>query len=400
MKNRLIFLFVVMIIMSNTFVFADNIVNQDEELISYIEHAEVLLVTEFPLPEEDSYGEMIQEVKLKLTSGQYKDQVFDVDNVLSGHPGFDIPVQDGDKVIVQVDAYTEGDLDVFITDFNREGYLRGLVFLFVAVLLLVGKLKGLKTVMTIGITLFMVWKVILPSILAGLNPIPVIIISCIVITVVTILLVSGFKKKSIAAIIGTISGVLIAGGIAYVIGKSVRMTGMSTEEATMLLYIPQGISFDFKSLLFSGILLGALGAVMDVAMSIASSIEEVHKANGSLSRGALFSAGMEVGKDVMGTMSNTLILAYTGSSIPLLLLFMAYDTPMIRMMNLDIISTEIVRSLAGSVGLILTIPFTAVITVLLLKPESIENVNRSNEKVNINKNINKERIIDENNTSA
>ncbi len=152
------------------------------------------------------------------------------------------------------------------------------------------------------------------------------------------------------------------------------MTGMSTEEASMLLYIPQGIQFDFKALLFSGILLGALGAVMDVAMSIASSIEEVYKANKELSRGELFSAGMEVGKDVMGTMSNTLILAYTGSSIPLLLLFMAYDTPLVRMLNLDIIATEIVRSLAGSIGLILTIPLTAVVTVLLLKPEPIANV--------------------------
>lgn len=152
------------------------------------------------------------------------------------------------------------------------------------------------------------------------------------------------------------------------------MTGMSSEEATMLLYIPQGIAFDFKALLFSGILLGgALGAVMDVAMSIASSIEEVYKANKELSRGQLFSAGMEVGKDVMGTMSNTLILAYTGSSIPLLLLFMAYDTPTVRMLNLDIIATEIVRSLAGSIGLILTIPLTAVVTVLLLKPEPIPN---------------------------
>lgn len=371
MKKRVSILIIMLMVILSSFAFADNIMSQDDELTSFVEHGRVLDVKDFPLSEDDSYGEMIQEVQVEILSGKYKGEVHTTDNVLSGHPGYDIPVKIGDKVIIQVDEYTQGDVDVFVTDYNRETYLKWLVVGFIAVLLLVGKLKGLKTVVTIGITVLMVWKLIIPGILSGLSPVPLTVLSCIVITVVTILLVSGFRKKSIAAIIGTISGVLIAGGIAYIIGQHVKMTGMSTEESSMLLYIPQGIQFDFKALLFSGILLGALGAVMDVAMSIASSIEEVYKANNDLSRGALFSAGMEVGKDVMGTMSNTLILAYTGSSIPLLLVFMAYDTPMVRMLNLDIIATEIVRSLAGSIGLILTIPLTAVVTVLLLKPEPI-----------------------------
>ncbi len=152
----------------------------------------------------------------------------------------------------------------------------------------------------------------------------------IAITIVTIFVIGGINSKSIAAIIGTSSGVLIAGIIAYIVGSQVRLTGLSAEEATMLMYIPQGIDFDFRSLLFSGIILGALGAIMDVGMSISSSIEEIHNANQSLTTKELFNAGMNVGKDIMGTMTNTLILAYTGSSIPLLLLFMAYETSMIK----------------------------------------------------------------------
>ncbi len=233
--------------------------SQDDELTSFVEHGRVIDVTEFPLSEDDSYGEMIQEVQVQIVSGKYEGEIHETDNVLSGHPGYDIPVKIGDKVIIQVDEYSDGDVDVFVTDYNREGYLKWLVIGFIAVLVLVGKLKGLKTVVTIGITLVMVWKFIIPGILNGLSPVPITVMSCIVITVVTILLVSGFRKKSIAAIIGTISGVLIAGGIAYLIGQHVKMTGMSTEEASMLLYIPQGIQFDFKALLFSGILLGALG---------------------------------------------------------------------------------------------------------------------------------------------
>lgn len=369
-KKILVILTMIFMVLTSA-AFADNILSQDSELTSYVEHGRVIDVKDFPLSEDDTYGDLIQEVQVEVTSGTYKGLTYTTDNVISGNPGYDIPVKIGDEIIIQLDEYSDGTVDVYVTDYHREGYLFKLVLGFIAVLILVGKMKGLKTVITIGVTMFMVWKIILPGILAGLSPVPLTVFSCAVITVVTILLVSGFKKKSIAAITGTICGVLIAGGIAYVIGQNVKMTGMSSEEATMLLYIPQGITFDFKALLFSGILLGALGAVMDVAMSIASSIEEVYKANSEQSRGQLFSAGMEVGKDVMGTMSNTLILAYTGSSIPLLLLFMAYDTPTVKMFNLDIIATEIVRSLAGSIGLILTIPLTAVITVLLLKPEPI-----------------------------
>ncbi len=371
MKKIAALFLIIMMFLISTVTFAENILMQDHELTSYIEHAKVLDVTEFELAEDDTYGEVIQEVQLLITSGSHKGETFQTDNVLSGHPAFDIPVEAGESVIIQLDEFSDGTVDVYVTDYNRESYLKWLVLAFIGILVLVGKGKGVKTVITIGITVLMIMKVILPAILNGMNPVPVTIASCILITIITILLVSGVKKKSIAAILGTISGVLIAGGIAYIIGTRVKMTGMSSEEATMLLYIPQGIAFDFKALLFSGILLGALGAVMDVAMSIASSIEEVYKANRDLTRGQLFSAGMEVGKDVMGTMSNTLILAYTGSSIPLLLLFMAYDTPAVRMFNLDIIATEIVRSLAGSIGLILTIPFTAVVTVLMLKPEPV-----------------------------
>ena len=109
---------------------------------------------------------------------------------------------------------------------------------------------------------------------------------------------------------------------------------------------------------------------MDIAMSIASSIQEIHNVNNKLKRITLFNAGMSIGRDIMGTMSNTLILAYTGSSIPLLLILLAYDTDFASLTNMDIIATEIVRSLAGSIGLILTIPITAMTAVLLLKKEN------------------------------
>ena len=212
--------------------------------------------------------------------------------------------------------------------------------------------------------------------LKGVNPIPISVAIAVAVTIITMFLVGGVNSKSISAIIGTSVGVIIAGLISYFIGTKANLTGLSAQEATMLMYIPQDVLFNFKNLLFAGIILGALGAAMDVGISVASSIEEINIANPALNRKQLFNAGMNVGKDVMGTMTNTLILAYTGSSIPLLLLFMAYETSIIKILNLDIIATEIVRSLSGSIGLVLTIPITAFVASYLTKSSSKREVDK------------------------
>ncbi len=367
MRQKITFLLIVVVMVVTGISFAVETIDQD--VTSSFARATVLDVKNIKPTGENVQYDIMQLVKLQVTSGVLKGQEINTENIISGSYVFDIPVKVGDQVIVQVDQFNTGETEVFITDFQRDGYLGILVALFVLCLLVIGRLKGLKTVITIGLTVLLIIKFMLPAVLEGRDPVPVTVISAILITVTTILFVSGFKKKSFAAIFGSISGVLIAALLAFFVGSQIRLTGMSSEEAIMLMNIPQGIQFNFRSLLFSGILLGALGAVMDVAMSIASSIEEVHKANPKLGAMELFRSGMEVGKDVMGTMSNTLILAYTGSSIPLILLFMAYETPMIRLLNMDLIATEVIRSLAGSVGLILTIPLTAMMTVLFISNE-------------------------------
>jgi len=286
-------------------------------------------------------------------------------------------VKTDDRVILMIEEY-EGTSQIYISDYSRNGMLKIMVAVFLGLLVLIGGRKGFKSVVTISLTIFLIFKVMLPGILKGWNPLLIAILMAIVITVLTIIIISGFCKKSYAAIIGTVSGVVIAGIIAVVVGKMIKLTGMSADEASMLLYIPQQIQFNFKNLLFAGILLGALGAVMDIAMSIASAIQEIHQVNRNLKRITLFNAGMAIGKDVMGTMSNTLILAYTGSSIPLLLILLAYDTPFASLTNMDIVATEIVRSLAGSIGLIMTIPITAFTATILLKGKKRKNKRTKN----------------------
>jgi uncharacterized membrane protein len=158
---------------------------------------------------------------------------------------------------------------------------------------------------------------------------------------------------------------MVAGLLALVVGSAVRLTGFSSEEAQMLLYM-EGGPIDVRGLLFAGIIIGSLGAVMDVCVSIAAASLEVHCANPRLCFKDLVGSAMNVGRDIMGTMANTLILAYVGTAMPLLLLFMGYRMPWTTIANSDLVATEVVRALAGSIGLVTAIPLTALASGLFL----------------------------------
>lgn len=340
----------------------------EKEANLYTETAVILEATEIEIIEtEYEMKEKFQSIKLKITSGEHEDEIFEVGHNIPDNVAYAVPVKKGDQVVIMVEELEDGTVEVAVTDYMRQNYIIYLYVLFIILIVAIGRTKGLKAVITLTLTMFSVVKILLPMILEGANPIPITICISVGITVITVFIIGGLNSKSIAAIIGTSGGVLIAGLIAYYIGNEVRLTGLSSEEANMLIYVFENAELDFKSLLFAGIIMGALGAVMDVGMSISSAMEEIHNANNELTREELFSAGMNVGKDIMGTMSNTLILAYTGSSIPLLLLFMAYETSIIKILNLDIIATEVIRSLAGSIGLVLTIPLTAFVASILMK---------------------------------
>lgn len=377
----IILLIIMMISIGNTFVFADEMmVGGDIENNSVIEKAKILDVEVLDdVALEDIFFEESFLVTLEILTGTYKGQQFQSIHNLTGNLGYDIYVNPGDKVLVTIEESEEGTVEVFISEYLRDTYVYWVFILFIALLILLGGIKGIKTIITLALTILLVIKGLLPGLLAGYSPILLTILISIIITLVTIIVVGGWNTKSFAAIIGVLGGVFVAGIIAYIIGSKVRLTGMSSDEAMMLMYIPQGIRFDYRGLLFAGIIMGALGAVMDVGMSIASSMEEISNVNPNISTKELIISGLNVGRDIMGTMANTLILAYTGSAIPLLLLFTAYQDSFIKIINLDIIATEIIRAFSGSIGLILSIPLTAV-TAGLLKSKL---GNRKNNKIDL-----------------
>lgn len=345
----------------------------ETEFENFTERGTVLEASEIRDSEYEYFR--VQDVLIRIDSGSHKGEEIMVKNELSDHQYYDIIVSKGQRVLLMIEEYPNGDYNVYIADYYRTNQLIYLVLAFMLFVIAIGGIKGVKSLISLGVTISAILFVMLPLMLRGVNPILVSVVTAVLVTVITIILVSGINHKSFAAITGTSIGVIIAGVIAFYIGNKAYLSGLSAEEATMLMYIPQGVEFNFRHLLFSGIIMGALGAAMDVGISIASSIDEINKANPKLSRARLFRSGMNVGKDVMGTMVNTLILAYTGSSIPMLLLFMAYETELSKVFNLDVVATEVVRSMAGSIGLILTIPITAFIASYLIK-EKKKDINK------------------------
>lgn len=333
----------------------------DEE----VQRARVIEIEEpaGPAGEDEFYAESLA-VRLEVLSGENRGEEIDAVHSLTGNPAFDLDIQPGDRVLI-TSLDIGGVTEVFILEYERDRIIYIVLGVFVLLLLLLGGLKGLKTILTLGLTLLLLLGVLIPGLLAGYSPILLTIGISIIITVFTLLIVGGLNSKSYSAIIGVLGGVFIAGMIAYVVGNMINLTGLSSQEAAMLQFIPQDVEFDFGGLLFAGIIMGALGAVMDVGISIASAMEEIRQVNPSISTKNLILSGLNVGKDIMGTMANTLILAYVGSLIPVLLLFAAYQEPYLSIINMDIIATEVIRALSGSIGLILTIPLTAVTSGLL-----------------------------------
>jgi uncharacterized membrane protein len=330
-------------------------------------HAQVVKIVSEDIDEENFMR--YQKIEVQLLEDSYNSKRVIIDHTINDATIFKKIVKQGDQVIVWVEWNESGELTKgYIYDFCRDQYLIYLVGAFFLLLLMIGGSKGLKAIITLILTVFSIVKIFIPLILQGYNPVLVSIEVCIGIIIVSLVIIGGFNRKTLSAIIGTSGGVAIAGAIALVIGNKAHLTGLETDEVEMLAYGLKGaLHFDFRGLLFGGIIMGALGAVMDVSMSIASSMYEIEQANPRIKSGELIRAGMNVGRDIMGTMSNTLILAYVGSGINLILVFWVYDLSWIGFVNGDKVASEIIRALAGSIGLIFTIPITAITVGVLRK---------------------------------
>lgn len=304
-----------------------------------------------------------QIINVKLRSGEYAGQIVQATNIDSYLYGADCKM--GTKVIVQISVFN-GVVSANVYNYDRTNELMIIVALFLMTLVCIGKKKGLTSALGLIFTFICIVYLYLPLMYIGVSPFISATIVAILTTLVTMYLIGGFSKKTLCAIIGTTGGVIVAGMFASVFGIFTHINGYNVTDIETLIYIGQSSKVDISGLLFSGILIASLGAVMDVAMSISTTIEELVYHNPQITRKQLFKSGIKIGGDMMGTMSNTLILAFTGGSLSTLLIFYAYHIPFLQMFNSYDIGIEMIQGIAGSLGVILTVPFVSIVAAFLM----------------------------------
>ena len=363
--------FVIVVVSDSIFQggYLPNRLNRD---IQYYE-ATVLEVIDEELGPDNYTGEFtvgLQNIRVQITEGPYSGEQHVFKNYVSRL--YNTVVKKGTDIIVG--AYLE---DGEIMDLTTNTYKRSPVIVILAIIFFVlvawiGKLKGVKSIVSLLFTGTCVIFLMLPLMLNGMNPVLAATIIVFLSTFVTLGLVSGINKKTLAAIIGTLSGVLIATLIAYLFGNWSHLSGGTMQDTEALLYVSETSKLQIKGLMLAAILIASLGAVMDVAMSISSSLFELISVNEQLTFKELVRSGMNVGTDMIGTMTNTLILALAGGSLTTMILIFTASISEKQLVNLDVLGTELIQGLSGSIGIVITVPITVVVTAYLCKMKKVD----------------------------
>jgi len=263
----------------------------------------------------------------------------------------------GDLVILQNDPAFQGLYS--ITDKVRTGALIKLFIVFVATILIVSGVSGVRSLLGLVFSFTIIFKFVLPQILLGGNPVTVALMASVLILSVSYYLTHGINHKSTIAILGTLGALAVTGILASVFASSVSLSGFGSEEASFLLdKLPVA---SFYSLLLAGIIIGSLGVLDDITISQASIVQELSHANHKLGFGDLYIRAMRIGHDHISSLVNTLVLVYAGSALPLLLLFVTSESSFVQLLNYEALAEEIVRTLVGSIGLVSAVPLTTLI---------------------------------------
>ena len=349
------------------FVFAQNNLEDNNDEIFKAEVIEIL--QEKQITSEDGLKLIQQNILLKGLKNKWQNKEI----IFQGINDYQVMKNNiykvGDKVLVAFSPGTEGEENYYITDFVRYKYLYWLAFIFVLLVALIGRWKGVRALVGIFASFFVIMKLIVPKILVGANPLLISIFASILILLFIIYLTEGFNKKSHLAILSVIISLIIVGVLSIIFTNFTKLTGFAQEEAMFLIGFGKG-AINFKGLLLAGIIIGALGILDDAIVSQLASVEQIKKINPSLSKKEVYKKAMKIGVSHMSSMINTLFLVYAGASLPLLLLFTINEPPFLtfnQILNNEMIAVEIVRTLAGSIGLILSIPIATFLGSWFLK---------------------------------
>jgi uncharacterized membrane protein len=317
-----------------------------------------------------------QSVEVLIKNGKYKGSKVSGVNYLIGKMELDTVYDEGNTALV-TPYVVDGNINsVTLVGIYRLNYELILLVIFALSLLLYAGWIGAKALVSFLFSGVMIWKILLPSFLSGYNPIIISVIVIIVLTAVIMFLIAGFTKKAVSALLGSVCGILVACILSIIFTDLFQISGAVKPFTETLLY--SGYSnLNITHIFIAGIFMAASGAIMDIAMDVSSTIVEVAYHNPGVSKKKLILSGLRVGQSVIGTMTTTLLLAYSSSYMGLLMVFMAQGTPGMQILNLNYVASEILNTLIGSISLVLTAPLTAVVAGILYGGEEVleENVN-------------------------
>ena len=314
-----------------------------------------------------------QVVTVKMTTGVRKGEVIQ----MTSASGFLVGTACTPGLHVIVVQSVSGDSTVSsVYSRDRGGVILLFGLLYLVALIAVGGRQGLKASAGLIITFFIIIFIWIPLIYLRVSPIRSAVVICALTTILTFWCIGGISRKTITATLGTVSGVVIAGIFAEIFSLATGISGWNVSNIETLLTIWESNRIKVGGLLFAGILISALGAEMDVAMSISSSMQEVCRQNPGISRWELFCAGMRVGRDMMGTDSNTLLLAFVGTEVSQLVLNYAYDLPTAQVLNSNNIGIAVMQGLSGSFGIVLSVPITVLIASWIFRGKPSESTER------------------------
>ncbi len=336
-----------------------------EEPLNTIEEARVLKIVETKEINPQTKTP-VRNVRVKLLTGSMKDKEFTViDNIIRAP--FQLKYKTGDKVVVTVSKTPGGTTGVYISDVDRKPMMLLLFAIFVLFTIVVSRWQGVTSLIGMAISFYVIAAFMIPNIFAGNDPFLMAVFSSLIILPATFYLAHGVNRKTNVAVISSFITLVFAGGLSYVFTELTKLTGMTTEEAVFLSSTTGTTHIDIKNLLLAGILIGFLAIMDDITISQASIVESLHKSNPRLTFKELFDHAMAVGRDHVASLVNTLVLVYVGASFPLILLFYNTQTSIGLVANQEIIATEIVRTLVGSIGIIAAVPVSTYLACVFVK---------------------------------
>lgn len=376
-RRRNLLIYLITVILSIVYIFAGHkIATRDLELFSADEgiasvEARVTAVTDRQQVSYEMGGETSAPgtniyFTAKLLQGENQGQevkaVQTIDPYFASRPE---EVTPGKKVLIMENQDELYEAGWIMIEYIRTDALIWLGVLFAVCLFLFGRIQGINTMVSLLFTILSIFVVFIPGVLAGKNVYVWSAVTCLFVIVMTLLIVNGANKKSLAAGIGCLFGMGATGLLTLIMDRIIRLTGVIDEESIYLQTLQTSHPIDLKAIIFAAILIGALGAIMDVAVSVAAALRELSKQIPGITFTNILSSGVAIGRDMMGTMANTLILAYIGSSLSLTLLLVAYNHSLLELFNREMIVVEVLQALVGSFGILLTIPLTSTVCATL-----------------------------------